>query len=72
MREPPSTPSEGHRCPEGLALAPKEAVAELAILLARGYLRSLARKALSVAGKDAPGAEIGLDDSGEESVHGTS
>ena len=50
---------------------PETTLEELAVLLARGYLRSLARKAAPVAGKDAPEAEIGLDDSGEESVHGT-
>ncbi len=43
---------------------------EVAILLARGYLRSLARKAVPVAEKGPAEPEIGLDDVGEKSVHG--
>ncbi len=40
---------------------------ELATLLARGYLRLLARKAVPVAQKALPG---GLDDVGEPSLNG--
>ena len=47
-----------------------EPLMELATLLARGYIRSLARKAVPVAGKGPPEPEIGLDDVGEKSVHG--
>ncbi len=47
--------------------SPEEPMSELARLLARGYLRLLARKAAPVAeGR----AEEALDDVGEESVHG--
>ncbi len=49
---------------------PRNPVEELAVLLARGYLRSLARKAVPVAGQTAPDPEIRLDDSGEVRVHG--
>ena len=42
---------------------------EIAVLLARGYIRSLARKAVPVAGKGPPKLEISLDDVGEKSVH---
>ncbi len=42
---------------------------ELATLLARGYIRSLARKAPPVAGNGPPEPEIGLDDVGQKSVH---
>ncbi len=46
-------------------------VAELATLLARGYLRLLARKAPSGAGNSArEGPDSGLDFSDETSVHG--
>ena len=48
---------------------PRNPVEELAILLARGYLRSLARKAAPAAGKRASEPETGLDDVGEKSVH---
>ncbi len=47
-----------------------EPLMELATLLARGYIRSLARKAVPVAGNGRPRSEIGLDDVGEKSVHG--
>jgi len=43
---------------------------ELATLLARGYIRSLARKVLPVAGNGALEPELGLEDVGEMSVHG--
>ncbi len=43
---------------------------EIAVLLARGYIRSLARKAVPVAEKGLAEAETGLDDVGEKSVHG--
>jgi len=43
---------------------------ELTILLARGYVRSLARKAVPVAQKGPVEPKIGLDDVGEKSVHG--
>ncbi len=49
---------------------PRNPVEELAVLLARGYVRSLARKAAPMAGKGAPEPEIDLDDSGDKSVHG--
>ncbi len=49
---------------------PRNPVEEIAVLLARGYLRSLARKTVPVAGNGAPEPEIGLDDSGDKSVHG--
>ncbi len=49
---------------------PRNPVEELAVLIARGYLRSLARKAVPVAGQTAPDPEIGLDDVDEKSVHG--
>ncbi len=49
---------------------PAGALEELATLLAHGYIRSLARKVLPVAGNGAPESEIGLDDVGEKSVHG--
>ena len=42
-------------------------VAEVAAILAKGYLRLLARKAAPVADK---GVEDGLDDVGNKSVHG--
>ena len=51
-------------------LVPRNPVEELAVLLARGYLRSLARKAAPVTDKGAPQLEIGLDDVGDKSVHG--
>ncbi len=54
--------------PTGLEPA-AEPLVELATLLARGYIRSLARKAAPVAGNGAPEPEIGLDDVGEKSVH---
>ena len=43
---------------------------EIAVILARGYIRSLARKAAPVADNGAPEPEIGLDDVAEKSVHG--
>ena len=49
---------------------PTGAVKELATLLARGYIRSLARKTAPMAGNRAPESEIGLDDVGDKSVHG--
>ena len=55
--------------PSGLEPA-AEPLAELATLLARGYIRSLARKAAPVAENGPPEPEIGLDDDGEKSVHG--
>ena len=42
---------------------------QVAVLLARGYIRSLARKATPVAGNGQPEPDIGLDDVGEKSVH---
>ena len=48
---------------------PAGALAELAILLARGYIRSLARKAAPVAGNGPPEPKIGLDDPTHMSVH---
>ncbi len=48
---------------------PAGALEELATLLARGYIRSLARKAVPVAENGAPEHEIGLDDPGHMSVH---
>ncbi len=51
-------------------LVPRNPVEELAVLLARGYLRSLARKTVPVARKGPPEPEIGLDDVSEKSVHG--
>ncbi len=55
--------------PSGLEPA-AEPLVELATLLARGYIRSLARKAVPVAGNGPPVPGIGLDDVGEKSVHG--
>ena len=55
--------------PSGLEPA-AEPLVELATLLARGYIRSLARKAAPVAENGPPEPEIGLDDSGDKSVHG--
>ena len=49
---------------------PRNPVEELAILLARGYLRSLARKAAPVTGQGPAEPETGLDDVAEPSVHG--
>ena len=49
---------------------PPDPLGELATLLARAYIRSLARKAAPVAGNGLPDLEIGLDDVGEKSVHG--
>ena len=49
---------------------PTGALAELATLLAHGYIRSLARKTAPVVGNGAPESEIGLDDVGDKSVHG--
>ena len=47
---------------------PTGPLADLATLLARGYLRLLARKAPSGAGNPAPGASgAGLDSSGQRS-----
>ncbi len=43
---------------------------ELATLLARGYIRSLARNAVPVADNGRSEPEIGLDDVGDKSVHG--
>ncbi len=54
----------------GTGADPAGALEELATLLARGYIRSLARKTAPVAGNGAPEPEIGLDDAGEKSVHG--
>ncbi len=48
---------------------PAGALEELATLLAHGYIRSLASKAVPVAGNGAPEPEIGLDDAGRKSVH---
>ncbi len=50
-------------------LLPRNPVEELATLLARGYVRSLGRKAAPAAGKRASELETGLDDVGEKSVH---
>ncbi len=52
------------------ATATEDPIAEIAAVLARGYLRSLARKAVPVAAKEPPEPETGLDDVGEKSVHG--
>ncbi len=49
---------------------PTGAVKELATLLARGYIRSLARKAVPVAEKGLAEPETRLDDVCEPSVHG--
>ncbi len=48
----------------------EDPIAAIAAVLARGYLRSLARKAVPVAAKEPPEPETGLDDVGEKSVHG--
>ncbi len=54
--------------------APVEAVAEIAVILAKGYLRHLARKAAPTAPNGPQGAPESapqdLDDVGKESVHG--
>ena len=50
--------------------APASPLAELATLLARGYIRSLARKVAPVAEYGPPDPAIDLDDSGDKSVHG--
>ena len=54
--------------------APLDAVAEVAAILAKGYLRLLARKVAPVAEKEpTEGSEItpnGLDDVRHKSVHG--
>ena len=42
---------------------------EIAVFVARGYIRSLARKAVPVAGNGPPEPEISLDDVSEKSVH---
>ena len=55
--------------PSGLEPA-ADPLMELATLLARGYIRSLARKAAPVAENGAPESELGLDDAAEKSVHG--
>ena len=49
---------------------PRNPLEELAVLLARGYVRSLARKAAPVAEKGPAEPEAGLDDVGDKSVHG--
>ena len=48
----------------------EDPIAEIGTVLARGYIRSLARKAAPVAGNGPLEPEIGLDDVGEKSVHG--
>ncbi len=55
---------------EVLALGPEDPVAEIAGVLARGYIRSLARKAAPEAGYGGWRPETGLDDFGPKSVHG--
>ena len=59
---------------EILASAPEDPVAEVAAILAKGYLRLLARKAAPTAhnGPQEPpeSAPQDLDDVGKESVHG--
>ncbi len=49
---------------------PENPIAEIAGVLARGYIRSLARKAVPVAEKGPADPETGLDYAGEKSVHG--
>ncbi len=53
-----------------LATAAEDPIVEIAAVLARGYIRSLARKAVPVAEKGPAEPETGLDDVGEKSVHG--
>ena len=55
--------------PESRSFA-RNPVEDLATLLARGYVRSLARKAVPMAEKGPAKPETGLDDAGEKSVHG--
>ncbi len=54
--------------------SPEEPMGELARLLARGYLRLFARKAVPGANNGAQdttdSGQTGLDDVGKESVHG--
>ena len=52
------------------ATATEDPIRELAAVLARGYIRSLARKAAPMAEKGSARPETGLDDVGEKSVHG--
>ena len=52
------------------ATATEDPIAEVAAVLARGYIRSLARKAAPVAEKGSAEPETGLDGVGEPSVHG--
>ncbi len=52
------------------AEGPVGPLAELASLLARGYIRSLARKAAPETGYGGQRPQIGLDETGQESVHG--
>ena len=60
--------------PEIPACGPQGQVAEIGTLLARGYLRLLARKAVPGANNGAQDAtdsgQTRLDDVGKESVHG--
>ena len=50
--------------------ATEDPIMGIAAVLARGYIRSLARKTASVADSGPPEPEIGLDDVGQKSVHG--
>ncbi len=52
------------------ATVTEDPIGEIAAVLARGYIRSLARKAAPVAEKGSAKPETGLDDVGEKSVHG--